>query len=78
MTKTSDRGYRYLHSSKKLTPAQDKVYNSIKAKPKTRQKIAKELEFTINNVCGRVKELMDEGYTNIGYAMKKGALYKDD
>lgn len=28
--------------------------------------------------CLSELELMDEGYTNIGYAMKKGALYKDD
>lgn len=24
------------------------------------------------------EQLMDRGYTNIGYAMTKGALYKDD
>jgi DNA-binding MarR family transcriptional regulator len=62
MTQTQLNGYVIIHKLPIQGSCQDLVYNFIKENEETtRQDIAEQTGLQINNVCGRVFELMDMG-----------------
>ena len=62
MLQTRDDAYKRLMNSSNLGESQSMVLTSIEVHGLiSRQDIADHTGFTINNVCGRVKELLDYG-----------------
>lgn len=59
----SKQAYHDLKTDKgkKIGKMQQKVINALKFKPMTRQALAKHLNWKINSVCGRCRELLDAG-----------------
>ena len=60
MTETSERMYIELIKSNSLTPTQLEVFHALRIRPQTRQDLNETIGMSINCVCGRVKELLDE------------------